>query len=110
MEQITQELAAGLVSLIAIMVATAMAELRKRVLAWADAKKSKAEREILHKLAEEGFALIEQTMLGARPGDKINAASAYVSRHLQSRKINVTPEEVRAAIERFVTEYNKHRK
>jgi len=110
MEQFVHEITNGLVSLLALLVLVAMTELRKRVLGWIDARKSTAEREFLYKLAQEGFALVEQTMSEAASGNKIAAASAYVSRHLEARKINVSHEEVRAAIERFVTEYNKHKK
>ncbi len=110
MEQITQQLVTGVVSLLGILLASALAELRQRTLAWIDARKNVSERELLHKLAEEGFALIEQTMQGFRSEDKLQAASDYVSSKLKEKKINLEPDEIRAAIEKFVTKYNKSRK
>jgi len=67
MEQFAHEITNALVSLLALLVLAVITELRKRVLGWIDARKSSAEREILYKLAQEGFALVEQTKKCAQP-------------------------------------------
>ena len=110
MEQLIDQIVTGVIGILGILVAAALAELRVRTIAWIDARKNVAQRELLHKVAEEGFAFVEQTMAKSASSDKIQFACNYVSGKLKERKIDVEPDEIRAAVEKFVTEYNKYKK
>lgn len=98
-----------MVDLLATVVLAGFTELLRRVLAWIDTRKSLAQRDLLHRLAEEAFAYVEQTMVGAKSADKLGAASIYLARALEARGIHVGPDEIRAAIEKAVLQHNQRK-
>lgn len=66
--------------------------------------------EMLHKVAAEGFSLAEAQFKSESGKAKMNAAYVYVSEKLGKIHIKVTKEEIEAAIEKVVLEYNQKQK
>lgn len=96
-----------IISMVAAMVAAALMEMRKRVLTWIESRTTKDQRELLEKLAGEGFAFAETLFRDAEGPQKLEAAMKYVSRRLSQRGLDITTEEIQAAIEKAVIEHNK---
>lgn len=109
-QPIIQQVVLALIGLLTMFALAILTELRIRIKRWIDTRQSAAEREILHRLAEEGFAIVEQTMKSSTAQDKLFAAMTYITKQAEAKGIKVDPETVRATIEKTVTEYNKHRK
>jgi|GEM_PF-3578179 len=110
MEQYIQEIVLALVGLLTTVILAALGEARTHFLRWLKTRRILSEREYLRKAAEEGFSLIEQSMKDCVSTEKLNAATAYVTRHLKTVGIEMEPEAIRAAVEQAVTEYNKQKK
>jgi LL-H family phage holin len=72
--------------------------------------KDKAQRELLHKIADEAFAHAETFFANESSQIKLNKALSYVSSKLGELKINLSLEEVRAAVEKACLEYNTKKK
>lgn len=100
----------SLIGLVAIIIIALLAELRNRVLKWIDTRNNANQRELLHYIANEAFALVEQTMKNETSQTKLNKAIEYASARLKQYGINVTVDEVRAAIEKAIVEYNSKTK
>lgn len=66
--------------------------------------------EMLHKIASEGFAYAETQFKELKGTAKMNQAFMYVSEKLGKIGIKVTTEEINAAIEKAVLEYNAQKK
>jgi LL-H family phage holin len=107
MENLLNQVVLALVSLLAAITLAVLAGARRRVLDWIDSRKNLAQRDLLHRLAEEAFALVEQTMAGSKSTEKLSAASNYLSRLLESKGITVGSDEIRAAIEKAVLQHNQ---
>jgi len=60
----------------------------------------------IRKAAAEGFALAEKRFTQLSGEGKFNQAFVYTSKKLGDAKIKVTPEEIKAAIEKAVVDYN----
>ncbi|MFD2329102.1 phage holin [Cohnella sp. GCM10020058] len=91
--------------ILAVLVAYAVS-LRMRFLAWLNARTTAAQRETLHKLAEEAAALAESIFGGGSGTDKLDAALQYVSDKAAALGIQASPESIRAVIEKAVLDYN----
>ncbi|WP_010500678.1 phage holin, LLH family [Paenibacillus elgii] len=89
----------GLVSLAAI---TVFFKLKKHFIGWIDSKTTGQQRETLHRVAEEAFAIVETSMSGQQGDSKLNAAIDYASKNLADMGIQVQPTAMRAAIEKAV--------
>lgn len=96
----------ALLSFSAALVVAALVELRKHVLAWFAARTTAAQRETLHRLASEGFALAEQLYRDAGGPEKLRQALAYVERAASERNIKVEAATIRATVEHAVLQYN----
>ncbi|MBP1992103.1 phage holin, LLH family [Paenibacillus eucommiae] len=64
------------------------------------------QRELLHKIASEGFALAEQTFKQLGGEQKLSSAQDYVIRRLDAAGVQFSAMEIRAAIEKAVLDYN----
>jgi len=78
----------------------------KHVTAWIDTRKDAATRELLHKVAEEGFAYVESTFKNLKGSLKLDEAISYVNRHLKQHGIELSTQEIQAAIGKAVQEHN----
>lgn len=99
-----------LIKLLVLVVLGGFGYLQIKAKASIDTIKNKAQREILHKLANEGFAHAE-TYFNSESGQiKLNKALSYVSSRLGELKIELSLDEVRAAVEKACLEYNTKKK
>lgn len=94
----------ALIGLLTTVVLRVISVLQKKVLLWIDSKTSAADREVLHKIASEAFAIAEKTVTGSQT--KYNTAYSYTSEMMGKAGIQVTPEEIKAAVEKAVLDYN----
>lgn len=67
---------------------------------------ARIKNEQIRKAAAEGFALAEKRFSQLSSEGKFNEAFNYTSKKLGYAKIKVTPEEIKAAIEKAVVDYN----
>ncbi|WP_211749935.1 phage holin [Paenibacillus sp. Marseille-Q4541] len=90
----------AIVGLLATIVIGAVNKLKKKASDYFDANLSVKQRELLHKVASEAFAYAE-TLYGQYDGEKkMEHAYAYVSDKLGDAGMSITPQEIRAAIEK----------
>jgi len=100
----------AIVGILTTVVLSLLAQLKAKVNVWIDTKTSESQRELIHKIANEAFAYAE-TVLNSETGrNKLNQAFMYASEKLGKLGIQVTAEEINAAIEKAVLEYNAHKK
>lgn len=97
----------AVVGILATVVLSMLALLQKRVKLWIDSKTSLAERELIHKIANEAYAYAEKQFKETGGPTKLSEAYDYASRLLGNAGIKVEPEEIKAAIEKAVLEYRK---
>lgn len=102
-----EEVVQILITIISMMIIAALAELRGRVLRWIDSRTTKEQRDLIYRIAGEAFSYAEQIFREAGGERKLEVAMQYVSRQLKRRGLDLTEEEIRAAIERAVLEYNE---
>ncbi|MBY9081188.1 hypothetical protein KIH86_23860 [Paenibacillus sp. HN-1] len=94
----------ALIGLLTTVILRSISILQKRVTIWIDSRQSVSERELLHKIAAEAFAIAEKEVSGATL--KYNAAFAYTSDRLGKAGIKVSSDEIKASIEKAVLDYN----
>lgn len=104
------QVVSALISILALIVLSFLALLRTRVNLWIDTKISASQRDLIHKIANEAFAYVEATMTTESGRNKLNQAFIYTSEKLGKLGIQVTTEEINAAIEKAVLEYNSNKK
>lgn len=105
MNTITNEITQAMVPVI-LAVITALAGIvvsavykgRDYVLNWIDSKTSNSERDLLHKVAAEAFAQAEALYLHLSGPARLQQAIAYASATLEQRGVQISPEEISAAI------------
>lgn len=97
-------LVTALVGLLATLLLAAITSLRSKVEAWLEARTSAAQREVLHRLAEEAYAFSEKMYQGSGGDDKLEAALQYVTARLNLDRMGLTGSDIRAAIEKAWTE------
>ncbi len=90
---------------IAGLVATALVELRKHVLAYIAAHTTEKNRKILYQFAGEAYAFIAQKYKLLGGPAKLQYAVKYVQDVLAKKRINITDDEIKAAIEKIRLEY-----
>ncbi|PNQ79740.1 phage holin, LLH family [Paenibacillus sp. F4] len=73
--------------------------------AWLEARTTAAQREVIHKIAGEGFAFAQTAFKQADGERKLQEALQYVSLTLSSQGIVVSQVELRSAIEKAYLEY-----
>lgn len=80
-------------------------KLKTKVNAWLEARTTAAQREVIHKVAGEAFALAQTTFKEAGGERKLQEALQYASLRLTEQGIVVSPTELQAAIEKAYLEY-----
>lgn len=95
-----------IVGIMATVVLALLAMLKTRVSLWIDTKTSAAQRELLHKIANEAFAHAETMFSDQAGAKKLNEALIYASDKLGKIGIKVTMEELKAAIHEACLKYN----
>lgn len=101
-----QTIIISLIGIIATVVLSLLAVLQKRVNLWIASKTSVSDRELIHRVASEAFALAEKAFKETNGQAKLNYAFSYTSEHLAKAGIKVTADEIKAAIEKAVLDYN----
>ncbi|BBI32500.1 phage holin, LLH family [Cohnella abietis] len=96
----------ALIGLLVTFMLGLIAMLRVRVNAWLDAKTNLQQREILHRLAQEGMSLAENLLNEADGPKKFDEALEYVRSRATKYGIKLTGVDIRAAIEKAVLDYN----
>ncbi|WP_149095774.1 phage holin, LLH family [Paenibacillus terrae] len=76
-----------------------------KVNAWLEARTTEAQREVIHKIAGEGFAFAQTAFKQAGGERKLQEALQYASLTLTSQGIAVSQVELRSAIEKAYLEY-----
>lgn len=79
-------------------------QLKSKLMLWIEKQKIVKDRELLHKIASEGFSIAEQTLTGSNA--KFNLAFSYTSEMLGKAGVKISPDEMRAAVEKAVLDYN----
>ncbi|MEB4781442.1 phage holin, LLH family [Paenibacillus jamilae] len=84
--------------------------LKNKANTWLDARTTAAQREVIHKVAGEAFALAQTTFKDAGGVRKMQEALQYASLRLTEQGIVVSPTELQAAIEKAYLEYKSKTK
>lgn len=106
MQSYIDQIVQALVGLLVVLALGVIASLRGRISAWLAARTSAQERELLHRLAEEGMALAEAKLRGIGAAEKLDAALQYALGRLRGLGLKIDVLTVRAAIEKAVLDYN----
>ncbi|MBY0024570.1 hypothetical protein H7K28_15270 [Paenibacillus polymyxa] len=85
-------------------------KLKTKVNVWLEARTTAAQREVIHKVAGEAFALAQTTFKDAGGVRKMQEALQYASLRLTEQGIVVTSTELQAAIEKAYLEFNSKQK
>ncbi|WP_418026211.1 phage holin, LLH family [Paenibacillus sp. JJ1722] len=80
-------------------------KLKTKVNVWLEARTTAAQREVIHKIAGEGFAFAQTSFKEAGGERKLQEALQYASLTLSSQGIVVSQVELRSAIEKAYLEY-----
>jgi hypothetical protein len=97
--------ALAIVGVLATVILRAVGLLQQKANSWFDAKLSVSQRELLHKIASEGFAIAQTVYKDLGGEEKLQQALLYSSDQLASKGIKVSTEEIRAAIEDAYLKY-----
>jgi len=106
MQAYIDQIVQALVGLLVVFVLGVVASLRVKVNVWLSSKTSAQQREILHRIAAEGFALVEVTYKQMDGPAKLNKALKYVSDRAISYGLDFSIDTIRAVVEKAVLEYN----
>lgn len=112
-DQVQPQVATVVVTLIGIIATVALsllAVLQSKVKIWLASKTSLAERELIHKIASEAYAFAEKEFKTLGGPTKLSEAYNYASNLLMKSGMQVAPEEIKAAIEKAVLDYNQNSK
>lgn len=95
----------ALFGILATIITGSIQKAQKKAEAYYKAHTNEKDRELLHKIGKEAFAWAE-TIYKEYEGDvKLNKAYEYASDKLKSVGIDVSGDEIRAAIEKAVVDY-----
>lgn len=86
--------------LVATVIIGAVNKLKKKANDYFEANLTVKQRELLHKIAAEAYAYAESVYKDQGGDEKLNQAFNYVSSKLGDVGLNITAEEIRAAIEK----------
>lgn len=95
----------ALIGLLAALLVAGITSVRKKVEAWLEARTTDQQREALHKIAQEAYALVEAQFKGSGAERKLEEAKGYLLQRLNALGISLTDEEIRAAIEKAWLEF-----
>lgn len=97
----------ALIGILATIVTGAIKKAQNKAEQYYKAHTNEKDRELLHKIGLEAFAWAE-TLYKEYEGDrKLQEAFAYASEKLKSIGVDVSGDEIRAAIEKAVVDYKK---
>ncbi len=97
-------LQAVLLALVGVLTTVIVKE-KGNFIAWLQAHTTSQERAMLHRIGEEAFAFAKTVFIDHDGPTKLAAATAYLSSRLIEKGINVTPDEMRATIEKAYLDY-----
>ncbi|MEB3103099.1 phage holin, LLH family [Ferviditalea candida] len=101
-----QDIVQAVLGLAVTLVVYYISTLKKQAIVWLDAHTTANQRQTLHAVAQEAFSFAETVWAQYQGPQKMAAAIDYATQKLKGYGINVTQEEIRAAIEKAVLEYN----
>ncbi|MFC5528461.1 phage holin, LLH family [Cohnella yongneupensis] len=96
----------ALVGLLVTYILAVIASLNGRLKEWLKTRTSAQQREVLHRIAAEGFALAESLFKGSSGPKKLNKAMLYVLDEATKRGLVISQDSIRAAVEKAVLEHN----
>ncbi|APQ59805.1 hypothetical protein PPOLYM_02569 [Paenibacillus polymyxa] len=85
-------------------------KLKTKVNVWLEARTTAAQREVIHKIAGEGFAFAQTAFKEAGGERKLQEALQYTTLRLAEQGITVSAVEIRSTIEKAYLEYNSKTK
>lgn len=89
----------AVVGALAAVLLAAVGVIRAKTVTYLDSKLDATQRELLHKVAGEAYAYAQTVYKSEESQVKLAQALEYATQQLGRRGINVTPAEIRAAIE-----------
>ncbi|AET60277.1 hypothetical protein HPL003_17665 [Paenibacillus terrae HPL-003] len=98
-------IATAAVGVLTTFVLAGLNTVKGKVNAWLEARTTAAQREVIHKIAGEGFAFAQTAFKQAGGERKLQEALQYASLTLSSQGIAVSQVELRSAIEKAYLEY-----
>jgi len=99
----------ALISLLASVTLAVIYEIRRRLLSWIDSRTSKEQRELIRLMSVEAFSFAEMVYNHTDSKKKLDAANNYLRERLKEKGINISSDEIRAAIECAVMEFHSAR-
>lgn len=75
-------------------------KLRRKLEQWIDARTHSGQRELLHRLAAEAYALVEKDLKEENGEAKLKAAVEYVLQHWRLTAIGIDYESIKAAVQK----------
>lgn len=100
-------IAEAVVGLLAMVVIAILYKIKAKAEAWLEANTSAKQRDILHKVAQEAYALVEKEFPKTKGQAKLDAAIDKVIQRLSLDKMGFTVEDVRAAVQKAWAELDK---
>lgn len=98
-------IATAVVGVLVTFILAGLNTLKVKANAWLDARTTATQREVIHKVAGEAFALAQTTFKDAGGVRKMQEALQYASLRLTEQGIIVSATELQAAIEKAYLEY-----
>ncbi|KJD43164.1 phage holin, LLH family [Paenibacillus terrae] len=98
-------IATAAVGVLTTFVLAGLNTVKVKVNSWLEARTTAAQREVIHKIAGEGFAFAQTAFKQAGGERKLQEALQYASLTLTSQGITVSQVELRSAIEKAYLEY-----
>lgn len=89
----------AVIGALAAVLLTAVGVIRAKAVTYLDSKLDTTQRELLHKVAGEAFAYAETVYWSEASQVKLAQAMEYAAKQLGRRGVQITPDEIRAAIE-----------
>lgn len=99
----------GVITAVGIMISVGLVWLRNKAEEWINARTSRDQRELLHRIAQEAFAYAETAFKREGGEEKLRRAFEYADRELAARGIELDYEQIRAAIEKAVLDYKANK-
>ncbi len=95
----------AIIGVLASMIIVGLKAIQNKVDKWLEARTTAAQRETIHKVASEAFALAQTTFKELGGEAKLQEALSYALKQLGKRGISVSAQEVQAAIEKAYLDY-----
>lgn len=97
----------AIIGVLATMIIAGLKTMQVKANEWLEARTTAAQRETIHKVAGEAFALAQTAFKDLGGEAKLQEALSYALKQLGSRDISVSAQEVQAAIEKAYLDYKK---